>query len=393
MPKRKRPTARVFAFSAIAAVIALGSTFAADININTGAPIEFGQGIAQTVTCGGNDVSITITPKSTFINSTGAGRYAFSSFEVSNIPDVCSGVDFTFNFYGNGSDKLQPNQFLDFCDTPDFCVDGNPSENVNDITIHFDAIDPTHGTVGSGYLWDNQWFGFPEASNANLIGDNSGESRTVSSFEVFLFLDPNGDSGKVAPGISTIDLSSITVQTSGTATGTYSVGDFGPSGGYIFYKDAAGFTCGITRENTCHFLETALDSSLAAPWCESSESLTGVGITTIGFGYINTSAIPDTCGASSAAALTLSYSITNGSTTYDDWYLPSSSELHALCEARPLLPDPGFIDGTNVWTSNQSPSQASGGHAAEEWFDPNGDCLTESTNMTSSFHYFPVRSF
>ena len=395
VPKRKKTPIYLFAVTALAAVIGFGSTFAADITINTGAPIEFGQGVAQTVTCGGADVNITITPKSTFFNASGAGRYAMSSFEVSNIPAACDGVDFTFSFYGDSSVKLQPNQFLDFCGFPDFCVNGDPSQNINDITIHFDSLDPTNGTVGSGYLWENQWFGFPNDVNGHLIGERSGDSRTASSFEVSIFLDPNGDRGYVAPGISTTDLSSIAVQSSGKVR-TYSVGDDGPAGGYIFYKDPVGFACGMTGENTCHYLEVTANTSLQAPWCEGFQTIANVTTGTIGFGYINSTVIPDLCGASSAAALALNYSVTNGSNTFADWYLPSSSELHALCQARPDLPNPfssvGLL-GINVWASNQSASQASTGHSAEEWFGSGGTCLTGETNMTGSFHYLPVRSF
>jgi hypothetical protein len=59
-------------FGLIIAVLGLGSTFAANININGGEPnIEFGQGLTQTVYCGENDEgeSITVTPISAFVNS------------------------------------------------------------------------------------------------------------------------------------------------------------------------------------------------------------------------------------------------------------------------------------------------------------------------------------
>ena len=51
----------------IAITLALSSTLAAQININSG-PVEFGQGVAQTVSCSG-DASVMVTPASTFYNS------------------------------------------------------------------------------------------------------------------------------------------------------------------------------------------------------------------------------------------------------------------------------------------------------------------------------------
>jgi hypothetical protein len=65
-------------FGLIIAVLGLGSTFAANININGGEPnIEFGQGLTQTVFCGDSaDVptDITVTPISAFVNSVDLGE-------------------------------------------------------------------------------------------------------------------------------------------------------------------------------------------------------------------------------------------------------------------------------------------------------------------------------
>ena len=67
-PKGKKKTLPIIlGIGALAGVIALGSTLAANINLNTGTPVEFGQGITQTVACSG-DSPITITPKSIFLN-------------------------------------------------------------------------------------------------------------------------------------------------------------------------------------------------------------------------------------------------------------------------------------------------------------------------------------
>lgn len=53
----------------LAAVLGFGSTFAANITLNSpGGTTEFGQGVSQTVYCGGNK-SVTITPISAYQNS------------------------------------------------------------------------------------------------------------------------------------------------------------------------------------------------------------------------------------------------------------------------------------------------------------------------------------
>ena len=62
-----KPLKVILGIGALAAAIAIASTLAANININSG-PVEFGQGVAQTTAC---DDSIMITPRSTFINTSG----------------------------------------------------------------------------------------------------------------------------------------------------------------------------------------------------------------------------------------------------------------------------------------------------------------------------------
>lgn len=91
----------VFAIGAIAGVLAIRSTFAADISLNLGAPVEFGQGVVQTTAC---DDDITVTPFSTFVNAPGAGSHKFTSLKISGIdssPGNCSGKTFLIKAYGD----------------------------------------------------------------------------------------------------------------------------------------------------------------------------------------------------------------------------------------------------------------------------------------------------
>ena len=92
-------------FVAFFLVIVTGSyfvqtTLAANISLNPGGPVEFGQGIYATVACSGT-TNLTVTPNSTFVNASGGGAYYFSSVTVSNIPSNCQGKDFIINAYDN----------------------------------------------------------------------------------------------------------------------------------------------------------------------------------------------------------------------------------------------------------------------------------------------------
>jgi hypothetical protein len=89
-PRGKKSSRVWMGFGLIIAVLGLGSTFAASININGGQDAEFGQGRTRTVFCGG-DQEVTIAPISTYVNTVLAApensfqtRFALSYFTGPN---------------------------------------------------------------------------------------------------------------------------------------------------------------------------------------------------------------------------------------------------------------------------------------------------------------------
>ena len=180
-PKSKKPLGYLFALSATAIVLAFGSTLAANININTG-PIEFGQGLVQTVACGGSDASLTITPYAEFVNVNASGNYVFTHFTVSDIPSFCDGATFTFKFYGMDSSTLTP--------TGESYSGEDPGTN---IIVFFATSSNGAVTTGAGYL----------AQNTDFTVSN----KSASSFTVDI---------AVNPGIDATELKSITVETGGS---------------------------------------------------------------------------------------------------------------------------------------------------------------------------------
>ena len=130
---------------------------------------------------------------------------------------------------------------------------------------------------------------------------------------------------------------------------TGDIGDDGPGGGKIFYRNVAGFACGPTRALTCTYLEAApsgwnVGGDPLRRWANDTYKNTVVNNATspetatangIGWGYRNTLAIilqgnSDT--TFSAAALADAYSATVSGLVYDDWYLPSKDELNQMCK-------------------------------------------------------------
>ena len=85
----------------VGSIFFLQSTLAGNISLNSGRGIEFGQSVSQTVACSG-ETSLTLTPRSTFINGSPGAHY-LQSVTVSNIPTSCYGDDFIINAYDDSS--------------------------------------------------------------------------------------------------------------------------------------------------------------------------------------------------------------------------------------------------------------------------------------------------
>jgi hypothetical protein len=116
-PPSNRPAGKklkmALATVAIATSLTLGSTLAANINLNNDSNVEFGQGVVATTAC---DNSIIVTPISTFVNATGAGEHKFSGLSLSDVDTTddandsqgCAAKLFTIKAYKSNGDQLSP---------------------------------------------------------------------------------------------------------------------------------------------------------------------------------------------------------------------------------------------------------------------------------------------
>ena len=109
-PRNLKNLKLVLGISALVGVIALGSTLAASINLNSNNPVEFGQGVAQTTAC---DSEILITPYSQFENGD-PGAFMFSGLMLSQVDttdqsessDGCAGKSFLIKLYKENGDLI-----------------------------------------------------------------------------------------------------------------------------------------------------------------------------------------------------------------------------------------------------------------------------------------------
>lgn len=101
-PVGKKKTKVWMGVGLLVAVLGLGSTFASNITLNSSAGTEFGQGVTQTVFCGGNSADVAVTP--------------ISSYSNTEIVDAVSGVgeaSYQFNYRASGS-SFQSRYFSDY---------------------------------------------------------------------------------------------------------------------------------------------------------------------------------------------------------------------------------------------------------------------------------------
>ena len=97
---KQKALKQFFGIGILAGLVALGTTFAASINLNSGTPVEFGQGIVVTTACDEN--GIVITPQATFFNNGDDSEFLFTMLTLTDISTNCNGKAFTIKAYMNG---------------------------------------------------------------------------------------------------------------------------------------------------------------------------------------------------------------------------------------------------------------------------------------------------
>jgi len=363
---RTKPLSLIVGIGALVGALALGTTFAANINLNGNNNVEFGQGVVTTAAC---DSTINVAPVSTFVNASPsaspAARFELGSIVFSGINTTdCDGKTFTIKAFGaTGGALVLVNSTVD-----EILV----SLSTGAVT---EAINATGVTVAN----NQDGLGFTITLDSLY--------SPIAADQVYKITIESKDSVDAAP-IS------------------YSVGDTGPGGGIVFYVSATNFTsAGSTCNTTCKYLEVAPATWQTGNIAEDSDygwssdtiiqteqnsttATTERGISSeglekfnwkIGQGFYNTSVMRVSSATSAAQAAVLAYA---GSSTAGQWFIPSLNELNELCKyAR------GITTGNPNYKCNGSGTLKSGtandreGFAATEyWSSSEWSSETESKN-------------
>jgi hypothetical protein len=234
--RSRKPFKIILSIGALAGVIVLGSTLAASINLNTGRPVEFGQGVAQATAC---DSSITLTPNSSFVNANGEGSFLFTGITFTgldtndqlqdNLAQGCVGKVLTVKIFGANGNALTPGYSIyvgesefassdgtftnvnnyDGTDTSATLIFNDPEISATDvyrITVESSSIagsgwvnlgsgggsvslqgDPVYSSDSGGYL-DFSTGGFATGS----IGETSGVSSISVAMRMNLYAEAHG---------------------------------------------------------------------------------------------------------------------------------------------------------------------------------------------------------
>jgi hypothetical protein len=309
-PSRGKATPRkslkmVLGIGVISGAFALSSTLAANIALNDGGTVEFGQGITQTTACSDGQ-SLIVTPLSSFTNAAGAGSFKFTGVTVSEIPESCDGVDFKISAYNTSGDAL--------------------------------AIFNEDSTVAT--IWNDE--GTFKLGAYSLYGTSIASDTGVFTVS---FTSPVA----LATNVSRVTLQSSAHTPLTCATGFgCEVGDIGPGGGFITFVSSTPFNCGQTGTKTCRHLEIAPNGwngsgSETASWATFntqfnilfgnagglSNDKDNISLAAIGRGYQNTLVMFANDNTTETAAVTARAYRGGG---LSDWYLPNMAEVNQLCQ-------------------------------------------------------------
>ena len=404
-PRSKKPLKLILGIGALAGVIALGSTLAANINLNTGGAVEFGQGVAQATAC---DSNVTTSPVSSF-----AQPHVFGTVNIGRSDHLASeGESQIFINYGAGGPFNTGLVLSGTGIAPGTTITNAPNGGtwqylpiskplIGSVTsatlsspgrfkldgINFSDID-TSSSHCQGKLFTVSAYLNSEATPFNtyqivqtgdsfvLLSSSPGilSQADSSSFTInfcnsndpyYVLMPGPGQFGFCSPSAS--ELTRVTIQTSDATCeqgGTCTVGNIGPGGGIVFYYDANGFSSVAACSPNCHYLE-------AAP-------TTG-----------NSAWVDELMNWDSAVSSSLSY---RGPNDKNDWYLPSNVELYQLGLANQIVK--GLQNCGHVWWYQYwSSSEYQGAYRA---------CLDDGTGAfggfdhsgkSNSFFVRPVRAF
>ena len=218
----------VLGIGLLAGVMGIGSTLAATVSINTGATVEFGQGVAATTAC---DSALTVTPGNTYVNDTQTSG-STSNFQMRSI--TLSGLDITDKSTSGATEGCGGNWLILKAYTT--------SES-------YTAYAVGASTQNSLYLgWK---YPYPKVNGGNAAGAGYAAYNSGIALEIIKTGDNTGTCvATVNPGSGSADIAGATCTMTGTTTNMTAVVVLGGGGAGAKYGVLAGAVQKITVETS-----------------------------------------------------------------------------------------------------------------------------------------------
>jgi hypothetical protein len=224
LKSRKKTKLKIAAgIGSLAAITGLGSTLAASISLNSGQPVEFGQGVATTAACDAD--GITVTPTSEYVPSTESFRLSGVTLSGINTdtPDATTGI-------GCAGKTLIIRAYTDDSDYERFTVDS-------------DVSSPLYFSFGDFYNQPNEYYNDGIAITFDSDGDvdsywSSRVNNPGGDYVEDFYIDDltSGDSGEFTielndwdssnPGLDSRAVSKFTVESIDTPVGGLDTDDW-----------------------------------------------------------------------------------------------------------------------------------------------------------------------
>ena len=184
----------------LAVMTGLGSTLAANISLNGGGAVEFGQGVAITAACNG-DVPITLTPTSTFTNTEDAETSIFTLsgvvFSGINFSDPnpagegCAGKTFILKAYTDQTQFETATQNGTDTSGPLYLTSGATNTAIAFTIDNFGNVTQAYVPNGNGQILFVH-FTADESGGVTISLDNGIDSRAIDKFTLESIDTPEG---------------------------------------------------------------------------------------------------------------------------------------------------------------------------------------------------------
>ena len=174
----------------------------------------------------------------------------------------------------------------------------------------------------------------------------------------------------------------LTVDLTCATGGACVVGNTGPGGGYVFYVNTAGFTCGELMDVTCKYMELApktwgggvadLKMGFVPSGFKSVAGLAEASADVVGRGAWNTRNLVSAWGSSVnyPALAADNYTSNYLGVSKSDWFIGSYAELGLMTTVRDSLPTQFAYSADKYWPSSFNPAYTNnidGGDALTSW--------------------------